>query len=48
MSEEARSLSIAGLIGRSRALSPAEARAIVLRRILGDQLYEAAYANRSL
>ena len=48
MSEEARRLSIAGLVGRSQALSPEEARAIVLRRILGDELYEAAYGNRSL
>ena len=47
MSEEARSLSITGLLGRSQALSPVEARAIVLRRILGDELYEAAYGNRS-
>lgn len=47
MSEEARSLSIAGLVGRSPALSPEQARAIVLRRILGDELYEAAYGNRS-
>ena len=46
MSEEARSLSIAGLVGRSRAVSPEEARAIVLRRILGDELYEAAYGDR--
>jgi hypothetical protein len=48
MSEEARSLSIAGLLGQSRTLSPVEARAIVLRRILGKELYEAAYGNRSL
>ena len=48
MSEEARRLSIAGLVGSSQALSPEEARAIVLRRILGDELYEAAYGNRSL
>lgn len=47
MSEGARQISIAGLVGRGRARSPGEARAIVLRRILGDELYEAAYGNRS-
>lgn len=47
MSEEARRTSIAGLLGRGGAGSAGEARAIVLRRILGDELYEAAYGSRS-
>jgi len=47
MSEQARGMSIAGLVGRGRADSEGEARAIVLRRILGDELYEAAYGDSS-
>ena len=47
MPDEARRISVAGLLARSRNLSPAEARAIVLRRILGAELYDAAYDHRS-
>jgi hypothetical protein len=47
MSEEARRISIAGLLSRHPGLSGAEARARVLRRILGPALYAAAYERRS-
>ena len=45
MSEQARRISIAGLLDRNPEMSPDEARAIVLKRILGEQLYEAAYGS---
>jgi len=43
MSEEARRVSVAGLRARDPSLSAEEARARVLRQILGDALYAAAY-----
>ena len=43
MSVEARRISIAGMRDRDPALSEAEARSRLLRRLLGDSLYEAAY-----
>jgi len=45
MSEQARRISIAGLLDRNPEMSPDEARAIVLKRILGAELYEAAYGS---
>jgi hypothetical protein len=47
MTEEARRTSIAGLRSRDPGLSEAEARARMLRRILGPALYAAAYERRS-
>ena len=46
MSAEARRISIAGMRSRDPALSEAEARARLLRRLLGAELYAAAYARR--
>ena len=43
MSAQAREISIAGIRSRHPELSFAEARARLLRRLLGDELYEAAY-----
>ena len=43
MSAQAREISIAGIRSRHPELSPAEARTRLLRRLLGDELYEAAY-----
>jgi hypothetical protein len=43
MSAQAREISIAGIRSRHPELSLAEARAHLLRRLLGDELYEAAY-----
>jgi hypothetical protein len=47
MSEQARRISIAGLLGRRPELTPSEARCIVLKRILGEELYQAAYRDDS-
>lgn len=47
MSEAARSLAIAGMTSRDPELSAAEARARLLRRILGPALYAAAYERRA-
>ena len=43
MSEQAREISVLGALAREPGLTPAEARARVLRRLLGDALYEAAW-----
>jgi len=43
MCSEARNLSIAGMRQRDPALSEQEARGRLLRRLLGDALYTAAY-----
>jgi len=45
MSEEARRIAIAGLRSRQPELSEAEARARILRRILGPDLFDAAYPD---
>jgi len=45
MCAEARRISIAGMRRRDPALSEAEARSRLLRRLLGEELYEAAYAR---
>ncbi len=46
MSERARELAIAGVMAREPGLTRAEARMQVLRAILGDALFEAAYGKR--
>jgi hypothetical protein len=46
MSEQAREISALGALAREPGLTPADARARVLRRILGDALYEAAWPAR--
>ncbi len=45
MSEEAREIAISGLMQSAPKLDRAAARSVVLRRILGDALYEAAYGG---
>ncbi len=46
MSEQARQISIAGRRSRDSELSQTEARSQLLRRILGDDLYRAAYERK--
>lgn len=46
MSAQARQISIAGIRSRNPELSQAEARSQLLRRILGDELYRAAYERK--
>lgn len=46
MSTQARQLSIAGMQGRRPGLSEADARAQLFRRMLGDDLYHAAYERK--
>ena len=43
MSEQAREITIQGILARNPELSYAEARAQLLRRLLGPELYDAAY-----
>lgn len=43
MSEQAREITIQGILARDPQLSHAEARARLLRRLLGPELYDAAY-----
>ena len=43
MSEQARAISIEGAMAREPGLKPEEARARVLRRLLGDGLYDACW-----
>jgi hypothetical protein len=45
MSESAREISIAGILARSPALSREQARRLLLRRLLGAALFDAAYAG---
>jgi hypothetical protein len=47
MSREAREISLAGIRGRDARLSAEQARRLLLRRILGDELWPAAYGRRS-
>ena len=47
MTERARDLAIAGLLARTPGMSRAAARAALLRRMLGTELYEAAYGRSS-
>ena len=46
MSEQARAVSLAGLLAREPELSPEQARARLLRRILGPDLFDAAWPGR--
>jgi len=46
MSARSREIAIAGILAREPGLAREEARARVLRRILGDALFEAAYVER--
>ena len=46
MSKRAREISIAGMRSRHPELSQAQARAQLLRRILGADLYSAAYERK--
>jgi hypothetical protein len=46
MSEQARAVPLAGVLAREPELSHEEARARLLRRVLGAALYEAAWAGR--
>jgi hypothetical protein len=46
MSEQARDVSIRGALAREPGLAPEEARARLLRRLLGDALYRAAWPAR--
>ncbi len=43
MSEQAREISIAGAMAREPGLGPEEARARLLRRLLGDALFDACW-----
>lgn len=47
MSEQARELSIAGRLARAPGMTRSEARAELLRRMLGDELYEAAHRGKA-
>ena len=46
MSEQARAISLAGVLAREPGLSPEQARARLLRRILGAALFDAAWPGR--
>lgn len=47
MSEQARAVAIQGALAREPGLSAGEARARLLRRLLGERLYRAAWPGRS-
>jgi len=47
MSEQARRISIAGILSRNPRMPAEEARSRVLRRLLGADLHEAAYGRDS-
>jgi hypothetical protein len=47
MSEQARAVSLAGVLAREPGLSPEQARARLLRRVLGAALFDAAWAGRT-
>jgi hypothetical protein len=47
MSDQARAVSLAGLLAREPELSPEQARARLLRRILGAALFDAAWPGRT-
>ena len=46
LSDELREVALAGIRGREPDLSEAQARGWLLRALLGDELYEAAYLAR--
>jgi hypothetical protein len=45
MSQRAREISITGMMDRDPTLSDSDARAKLLRRLLGPKLYEAAFSR---
>jgi hypothetical protein len=45
MSQRAREISITGMMDRDPTLSYSDARARLLRRLLGEKLYEAAFSQ---
>lgn len=45
MSEAAREISLSGMRSRHPELAPAQARARLLRQILGEELHRAAYGS---
>ncbi len=45
MSEHARALSVAGIRERDRTLSPGAARRAMLRRLLGEKLFDRAWPS---
>jgi hypothetical protein len=47
MSEQARAIALQGLRARRPDLGRREARALLLRRLLGDALFEAAWRGRT-
>jgi hypothetical protein len=47
MSERAREIAIAGVMAREPGISREQARLRVLRQVLGDALFEAAYGGRT-
>jgi hypothetical protein len=47
MSEQARAVALAGVLAREPGLSPEQARARLLRRVLGAALFDAAWAGRT-
>jgi hypothetical protein len=47
MSEQARATAIQGIIARQPGLGPEQARARLLRRLLGDDLFDAAWRCRT-
>ena len=47
MSEQARAISISGALAREPGLGPEEARARLLRRLLGDALFDACWPTSS-
>lgn len=47
MSQNAREISITGMMDREQTLSYAEARSRLLQRLLGADLYEAAFSRPS-
>jgi hypothetical protein len=47
MSEQARALAVAGIRARARELSEDDAKQIMLRRLLGDELFDRAWPARN-
>jgi hypothetical protein len=46
MSEQARAIAIDGIVARHAGVGPEQARARLLRRLLGAELFDAAYRGR--
>jgi hypothetical protein len=47
LSEDARTIAVQGIRSRAPHLSPEEARSILLRRLLGEELFRAAFPGSS-